>query len=297
MFSGLTVDRFGALRLPLRSAGGKPLARPRALPWRRIGLVLVAAASLGMSLPIILSLPTWHVEDWYIFTDAAARVVESRNPYEVEGFIYSPLVAYGTAAIAPIGPVGWTVVGFATLALLRDWRLIGAFLLAWPFWVDISTGMSFLPFPVLAIVAMRGSRLGTLAFVALLCLVPRPAMLPILAWLLWRDRALILPSAVVVAALGLGALATGWTDEWLGKLLTMAGDPWAGRLAVSAILGPLWLLMLPLAVWLTVKGRVGLAALAVSPYWTAAYPMLLLLEYRPAPRAERPDLDDWLRGI
>ena len=35
---------------------------------------------------------------------------------------------------------------------------------------------------------------------------------------------------------------------------------------------------LPLAAWLTWKGRLGLASLAASPYWLPYYLLMLLLE-------------------
>ena len=49
-----------------------------------------------------------------------------------------------------------------------------------------------------------------------------------------------------------------------------------------------WLLIgVPLATWLTVKGRPGFASLAASPYWLPYYLLFLLLEL-PRSRVKRP---------
>ena len=49
-------------------------------------------------------------------------------------------------------------------------------------------------------------------------------------------------------------------------------------LPLVGILGPLWFAMLPVAVWLTAKGHVGLASMAAAPYWLPSYYLMLLLE-------------------
>lgn len=63
-----------------------------------------------------------------------------------------------------------------------------------------------------------------------------------------------------------------------------APSPWCrspgclGQVRITTLLGPLWAIMPILAAWLAWRGSPGLAALAISPYWTPAYPMLLVLE-------------------
>jgi len=48
-----------------------------------------------------------------------------------------------------------------------------------------------------------------------------------------------------------------------------------------AWLGSAWLLIgVPLGAWLTWRGRVGWAGLAISPYWLMPYYLMLLLELR-----------------
>jgi hypothetical protein len=65
----------------------------------------------------------------------------------------------------------------------------------------------------------------------------------------------------------------------------------AWDLGPTRFLGMAWLIIgVPLAAWLTWKGRVGWAGLAMSPYVPPVYLMLLLFELRPAlqSRASRP---------
>ena len=57
----------------------------------------------------------------------------------------------------------------------------------------------------------------------------------------------------------------------------------------SRFIGLLWIpIGVALAVLLTWRGRLGLASLAISPYWLPYYFLMLLLEFAPArqPRAE-----------
>ena len=237
-----------------------------------------------MSLPMALAFDHWRIQDWDIFRTAGERITAGLNPYDaaVGGdmgtFRYSPLLAYFFAAISPIGKVGWSLVAFGMLLLLRDWRLILIFLIAWPFWRDVETGLSFVEIPLVALIALRGSYFGSVALVAFAVLMPRPMMLPLIGWLLWKDPRLRLPSLVLAAVLIGATILTGWADEWARAVFTVATTSEQGQVRVTDLLGPLWLLMLPLAGWLFLRGRLGFAALAISPYWTPAYPMLLVLE-------------------
>ena len=244
--------------------------------------VALVAVNFALTVQIVLRVGSWDMGDWRLFTDAGQRIAAGENPYYLPAdqvsFRWSPLLAWFFALIAPIGAWGWTALSLATLALLRDWRLIAAFLVAWPFWRDIETGASFMFVPLLAIVALRGSRPAALAYVALAVLVPRPLMLPVLAWLLWREPSLRVPSVVIALLLSVATVATGWADEWIAFLIDAAGESGA-LLTPLPTLGPFWLGVVAVGVWLTVKGRLGLASLAFAPYLTPSYPLMLLLEF------------------
>ena len=104
--------------------------------------------------------------------------------------------------------------------------------------------------------------------------MPRPIMLPALAWLLWRQPWTRWPFVGIAVVSLLGAFATGWLDEWIGALFRggMAETTSWLNLSPSRFIGAWWLLIgVPLAAWLTWRGRLGLASLAVSPYLLPYY--------------------------
>jgi hypothetical protein len=274
-------------------------AKARAESWLReaswatkllVPVIVGQAILAGM---VALNPAQWTGMDWRILTEAGNRITAGLNPYDVqalERLRFSPLLAHFFALITPIGMIGWTLLSFALLAVLRDWRLIGLFLVSLPFWIDIVTGMTFLPVPILAIAALRGSFSASLAFVALAALIPRPMMLPILGWLLWQQPRLRVPAVLTVVGLTLGAFATGWGVEWVTDLVRVARSEDARPiLQLAAFLGPFWVLLMLLGGWLATRGRLGFAALAVSPYWNPSYFMLLMVEaVRPRTRTVSP---------
>lgn len=256
---------------------------PHVAVLRVLLAVVVVVQAIG-SAYIISKTGTWLANDWDILTEAGARITAGLNPYDVDRadrFRWSPLIAYFFAFIAPIGMAGWTAASLAFLAILRDWRVILAFLIALPFWLDISTGPTFLPFTVFAILGLRGEFWAKLAFVALAVLIPRPMALPILGWFLWHDRQLWWPSIAMAVGLAAGAVATGWADEWLAEVINIAQDEVREFPVVSpaAILGPWWILLVAFGAWLATLRRLGFAALAFSPYWNPGYLIVLLLEF------------------
>jgi hypothetical protein len=106
-------------------------------------------------------------------------------------------------------------------------------------------------------------------------------MLPVAAWLLWKRPEWRLPFVAAFAAHAGAVFAMGWSADWLRALLAAGGD-----VAIPSNVGPSrfvgiipWLCIgLPLAIWLTIKGRVGFASLAASPYWLPYYLLMPLLE-------------------
>ena len=137
--------------------------------------------------------------------------------------------------------------------------------------------------------ALTGSRLATGAYLIMAILIPRPLMLPVAAWLLWKRPEWRLPFAAAVAAHALAVLAIGWGPEWIGTIIAAGRDAdLPSNVGPSRFVGTLpWLVIgLPLAAWLTRRGRVGLASIAASPYWLPYYLIMPLLELV-RPRRER----------
>jgi hypothetical protein len=154
-------------------------------------------------------------------------------------------------------------------------------LAAWPFWYDVEAG-NILVFVVWAAAwALRGNRFAGIAFLVVVLLVPRPLMVPAAVWLLWTRPELRTPVAVVAVLVAAATLATGWMDEWVVAMLAASGDVAnPSNIGPSRFIGTLpWLAIgIPMAAWLTWKGRVGYASLAASPYWLPYYLLVLVLE-------------------
>lgn len=237
----------------------------------------LAARSLGL---VLAGAPA---VDWRQYVEAASRV-GGGDLYAVTdtyAYHYSPVAAYGFGAMAFLGEVGWRALHLVAALAMPTWPMRLVTLVSWPFWYDVEAG-NLLVFVVLAAAwALRGSRIGTAAFLALSLLIPRPLMLPAAAWLLWRRPEWRLPFASAFVIQGLAVVASGWGEDWIAAMLAASGDvAIPSNVGPSRFIGTLpWLLVgLPLAAWLTRRGRVGLAGLAVSPYWLPYYLLALVLE-------------------
>jgi hypothetical protein len=224
--------------------------------------------------------------DWAQYVEAGRRVFSGGDLYAVTdtyAYHYSPVLAWAFAPLAAIGTVGWRLLHFVAVLALPGWpmRMLG--LLSWPFWYDVEAG-NLLAFVVLAAAwAARGSRVGSAAFLALVLLVPRPLMLPVAAWVLWKQPEWRIPFVAAFAVHAVVVVATGWADDWTVALLAAGGDVTnPSNVGPSRVLGTVpWVLIgVPLAGWLTVRGRLGLASLMASPYWLPYYLLVLLLELR-----------------
>jgi hypothetical protein len=137
--------------------------------------------------------------------------------------------------------------------------------------------------------AWHGSRIGTAVYLALTLLVPRPLMLPLAAWILWQRPEWRIPTVGMAIVVVLSAVAFGYLGAWASALMQSATEQTNQlNLGPSRFLGVWWLLIgLPLGAWLTLKGRVGWASLAVSPYLLPYYWLMLGVELVPPaiPRA------------
>jgi hypothetical protein len=101
-------------------------------------------------------------------------------------------------------------------------------------------------------------------------------VLPIVAWLLWKQPGLRWPFVFMFAAHAGLVLVSGWGDEWIGRLLTSTDEIGSAfNVGPTALIGPWWFLIgIPLGAWLFWQGWVGLAGLAVTPYVLPYYLML-----------------------
>lgn len=231
--------------------------------------------------------------DWAIFMEAGERVIHG-GLFDWEGqytWNYSPIAAYAFTVIAPIGYIGWSAMHFAAVAALADRRLIAITLLSWPFWADVYNGNTMVFVFVAAAGAIRGRSVATGLFLALFLLMPRPLTLPVLAWILWRRPAWRLPFALMAAAHAVLVLFTGLGPAWIEVLLGLPEAVAASDrdLGPGNLIGGWWLAVGGLlAVLLTIRGRLGLASIAASPYWLPQYLLMILLESASGRSGRRP---------
>lgn len=254
--------------------------------WRRLLIPVALAANLALVLHTVYQLGIRYggPTDWIFIWQPAASQLAAGTLYSgpTGVFVWSPLAAWLLAhVVLPLGYPVLVAAHFAALLALRNRHLALLVAISWPFWVDLVPGNFFVFVAISGFLALRGSRLAALAFFALCMLMPRPVQFPLAVWLLWHDRALVLPvAAMATASIGIVGL-TGYGDDWIRTMITIGRDyPYrAWDLGPSRILGAWWLLVgIPLGVWLTLKGRVGLAGLAVSPYLVPQYLLMLLIE-------------------
>lgn len=254
-----------------------------AVRWSRLAwtaLITINAVLLAITLAAFFLAPVGI--DWGIYSEAGGRIGGGLYdwPGTVYAFRYSPLAAYVFALIAPIGYLGWTGLHVAALLLIPR-RLALFTLLSWPFWDDLYNGNVMTFVFVAAVLALQGRKTGQVAFLALALLIPRPLMLPLLAWLVWWVPWTRLPLLGLVVVNAIGVWLTGYGPAWIAALLSRGADDLAARVdfGPAHLIGPLWIpLGLALAAWLTWKGRLGLASIAASPFWLPPYLLMALLE-------------------
>lgn len=265
--------------LPLLLVGAVPNAY---LLWESFGMIL------GYDGPVL---------DFWIMGEALTRPMYDWGPGEPfdYSYRYSPLLPYVMSPFVALGLDVWRALHLVALAAL-PWKVIPLVLLFGPFWYDVAYANVLTFVAVLGWHALQGKRWAVVGYFVLFALVPRPLMVPLAVWLVWKQ-----PEArrwaAGVAAVGLVlTAATGELLPWVGAVLR--GEDMMGSafdVGPSRWLGWWWLALgVPLGGWLTWKGRVGLAGLAVSPYVLPYYGMILLWELRNAvpgagPAERRPD--------
>lgn len=254
------------------------------LHMRDLGILsMIAGASL--LLLVLFQRDTGVGGDWHRWFEALPAQVASGNLYEPGyNWRWSPVAAWAfVAIILPAGLLVWSLAHVAAVALLAKVHpmLMWATLLAWPFWVDLIAGNTFTFVAVAAIFAVRGSRIGAIAFLALTLLMPRPVQIPLMLWLLWRRPDVRAPFVLMFVGHALVVLGSGYALDWAGKLVSSTDEMELGaNLAPSRVIGWLWpVIGLPLAAGATLKGRLGLASLCASPYWLPQYLLMGVLEW------------------
>ncbi|MEO5965838.1 MAG: glycosyltransferase family 87 protein [Candidatus Limnocylindrales bacterium] len=139
----------------------------------------------------------------------------------------------------------------------------------------------------------RGVALGIVV-----ALIPKPLLLPVLAWMLIRRRralAATAMTAILVTALGAGILGTDLYRLWAEALVHAGQVSRNGNLALGSLGQPVlvigaWVLVALAAAWIIVRrepaGFVAalLAGLLLAPYTLLYAASILLLAVRPALR-------------
>jgi hypothetical protein len=224
--------------------------------------------------------------DWAVWEQVPGRIAAGtlyqHDPHYT--WAWSPLAAWViTFVVLPLGYWFWVALHFIALAVLRDWRLILLTGLSFPFWLDTFFGNMFTFVAISGFAAMRGSRLGGVAYLALFVLMPRPIQLPIAVWLLWRHRTLRVP-VVAISVIGvITTLASGYAGDWLAVLVSLGAEypTQVFNLSPTRYLGPVWLVAgVVLAGWLTMKGWVGIAGMTMTPYLLPQYLLMAVVEFR-----------------
>lgn len=266
-------------RLPIR----------RALIGAAVVLAVIANA-IGLATIVI---DHQRAFDWDNYLEAARRypigtVYDWHEPYF---YRYAPQLAWLFGALPSVGLLAWRAAHFVALALLPSRRLGVLLLVSYPFWFDVNTGNLMIFVLLAAAWAYRGNAIATGIYLALCLLVPRPIMLPLLAWILWQRPAWRLPFLGIAVVVVLTALPTGYLWSWIGSLAQLGPDEIANdfNLSPSRFIGLAWLVVgVPLAAWLTLRRRLGWASLAISPYLLPYYLQMLGLELV-EPTAQQPD--------
>ena len=232
--------------------------------------------------------------DFVWLSEAAQRISAGQDPYSGV-FRWSPLAAWLLVPLQFIGLTAWRLLHFAILPLL-PWRVAVLVAVSYPFWFDVELGNLNVLALVLAWWALRGKPLG---FIVLALLIPRPLYVPVLAYVLWKQPAWRGRFLVLGAASLLGAFLTGWGPSWLAALGRSDFDVTNDyNLGPSHLLGLWWVpIGLTLAAFLTWKGKVGLAALAASPYLLPYYYLMGFLELRHLPKKQDFERRDRVRVV
>lgn len=266
-----------------------------AAPWRwllygAIGLLAIANFFM-VALQGAVILTGSNALDWHTYAEAVHRWGSDDLYVRTEwwyGWRYSPVSIPVFAVVAWMSVTAWRILHFVALIALPGWRRWIA-LASYPFWFDVHAGNVVIFVVVAAYWALRGNRWGIAATLLLALLIPRPMMVPLVAWIVWKHPAWRLPFTAMFVIHALAVLATGYADDWLRVLMGATSEIGQDiNAAPSAFLGLWWMLAaFPLAVWAFWRGYPATAGLLLQPYWLPQYLLMPLADRweRPASRA------------
>lgn len=256
--------------------------------WVRILLVaalalanLIGLVRLGVEVAEVgLARAVGHVGfDWLAFREAGELAVSGGNPYDAV-YRWTPAAAWLLYWLTLVPWPVWQLAHVAAALAMPTWTLRGLTLLAYPFWYDVLVGNIMVFVALLAAWALRGRAWAMGGFLAVAVLAPRPLMLPIAAWIVWKRPEWRLPAAGIAAAAILGSLLVGNLGAWISRLLESGGQvEEVVNLAPSALIGLAWVpIGIALAAWLAWRGRLGWASVALQPYLIPNYLLMLAVE-------------------
>lgn len=184
--------------------------------WLPLAVPLVALNAILVTMTLHTLALNGPAVDWDNYVEASRRfwtggLYEFRagsDPLDDYAWHYSPVLAPLFGVLAPMSVAGWRFLHLAAIALLPTRWMMALALVSWPFWVDVESG-NLMAFVLLAAAwALRGNAVGIGATLALSLLIPRPLMLPLAGWLLWKHPAWRLPFAAMFAVHALAVLVT-----------------------------------------------------------------------------------------
>lgn len=243
---------------------------------------IVAASLVASCLMIALMLLGSDPLDWRVYEVAVARYGQPDLYDSVLGaasYRYSPVAIYPLSVLTLMPEELWRALHIAALFLL-PYPMIG--LVAFPFWFDVHAGNLVTFIVVAAYWALRGNRWATGILLTLTLLIPRPMMVPLVLWVLWKRPEWRVPFVALFVVHAAAVVATGYADEWVSGLLS-AGSEVDGKVNIgpTQLIGYWWLLAaLPLAGWAFWRGYPATAGLLVQPYWLPYYLLLPLADAR-----------------
>ena len=271
----------------------------------RHGILVASGAWIGLSAVLLLHPPTAALVlppfagagfDFQIWEQVPERMATGRL-YDAEpgyGYVFAPGMAWILAAVVSLGYPVWLLLHAAVLPLLSGRWVIVMTLLFTGFWWDTIIGNTVVFMFAAGAVALRGSTPGAIVYFSLFVLMPRAVHAPLAIWLAWKRPTLRLAFAGIAAVGVVTTIASGYAYEWFIELLVFGSvaQETEGNFSPTRLVGAAWLVVgVPLGVHLTMKGKVGMAGLAMSPYFGASYLLGLLWDApfmpRQAPTAGR----------
>lgn len=262
------------------------LTGPFALPWRwalyaAVGL-LVATNLLMVALQGALIVAGSDAVDFITYQAAVERWggdLYTKTEWWY-GWRYSPVAVPIFAVLTWPGVWVWRAAHIAALFLLPGWRRWVA-LASYPLWFDLHAGNVLVFVVVAAYWALRGNRWATGIMLLMALLMPRPMMLPLVAWVMWKQPAWRWPFVGMFVAHAALVWWSGYGPAWIARLLEVGGEEVALNInaAPSAFLGAWWFVIaVPVAIALFWKGKPATSGLFLQPYWLPYYLLMPLAD-------------------